>query len=129
MQGPNHMRIMNKYLRNRAFRHKAWNRIRVKSHPFETTMPYDGVHGPLYWAKLGWDYEGQVKRHFKWITEQARAMDKGAHSGLLHAPKDYRRILNSERKAREKHAMDRIRQGDYDAEFPQWKRDADWLWF
>ena len=55
--------------------------------------------------------------------------DNGTHRGMFHAPAHYRRTLNAERKAQEKHAMDRIRQGDYDAEFPKWKRDADWLWF
>ena len=125
MQVHYHMRIMNKYLRNRAFRIKAWKRIRAKSHPHETFMPY-GFYGRIV---PDWSAEDQVKRHFREITEKARAIDKGNHRSFWHAPKHYRKILNAERKAREKQAMDRIRQGDYDAEFPKWKRDADWLWF
>ena len=116
------MKIQNKYLRNRAFRSKAWKRIRSKSHPFETYMPFVS---PYY----SYTYEDQIKRHFEWITEQARAIDKGTHRGMFHAPAFYRRILNAARKGREKQAMERIRQGDYDTEFPVWKRDADWLWF
>jgi hypothetical protein len=117
------MRIQNKYLRNRAFRIKSWKRIRAKSHPHETYMPY------MFLGKWQWTAEEQVKSNFERITEQARAIDKGNHRSFWHAPKHYRKILNAERKAREKYAMDRIRQGDYDAEFPKWKRDADWLWF
>lgn len=116
------MKIQNKYLRNRAFRRKVWNRIRAKSHPFETYMPFVSS----YYSNT---CEDQIKRNFKWITEKARAIDKGTHREMFHAPKHYRKILNAKRKAREKYAMDRIRQGDYDAEFPTWKRDADWLWF
>ena len=119
------MKIQNKYLRNRAFRQKAWNRIRAKEQPYETFMPYDFYGNTL----PEWSSEEQVKRHFKWIDEQARAIDKGTHRGMFHAPKHYRKILNADRKAQEKQAMDRVRRGDYDAEFPVWKRDADWQWF
>ena len=125
MQGQYHMRTMNKYLRNRAFRSKAWRRIRTKSHPHETYMPF-GLDGKIL---PDWTAEEQVKRNFREISEKARAVDKGTHRGMFHAPKHYRKFLNAERKAREKYAMDKIRQGDYDAEFPKWKRDADWLYF
>lgn len=109
------MRINNKYLRNCAFRQKAWNSIRSKEHPFEY----------CHWGI----YEEQVNSNFNWITEQARAIDKGTHRGMFHAPKSYRQFIKSERKGQEKQVMDCIRQGDYDAEFPKWKRDADWLYF
>jgi len=117
-----HMKIKNKYLRNRAFRSKHWNRIRSKSHPFETYSPFLN----------GWNcfsYEQQVKSHFKWIDQQSRAIENGCHAGIFHSTSSFRRILNKQRKAKERMAMQKIRLGEYDVEVPKFKRDADWLYF
>jgi len=123
------MRIKNKYLRNRAFRTKYWNRIRAKSHPYETMMPYNWHFGPLYYEHLGQDTEDQIKRHFEWITEQARALENGSHYGMFHATARFRRTIDREKKAKVRVAMQKIRSGDYDIEIPQFKKDADWLYF
>jgi hypothetical protein len=123
------MRIDNKYIRNRRFRAKAWSRIRNQSHPFETMMPYS-IHSASsdYWIRR-WTFDEQVKSHFEWIEQQARAIDKGTHKTWKHASSGFRRQLNKERKAQERHAMAKIRNGDYEVEVPKFKRDADWLYF
>ena len=121
------MRINNKYLRNHAYRNKHWKRIRAKEHPFETLTPYYLGNGG-YWSG-DWTFEKQVKRHFEWITEQAWAIENGTHRGMFHATSGFRRILNKQRKARERAALNKIRNGDYDAELPIFKKDADWLYF
>ena len=117
------MRTINKYLRNRDFRQKAWNRIRSKEHPFETITPYyiDNI--------AGWTVEEQIKSHFDWITEQSRAIDNGAHCHMFHAPKFFRKMLWKKRKSLERNVMAKIRNGHYDLEMPTFKRDADWVWF
>ena len=123
------MRIENKYNRNRAYRAKHWNRIRNQSHPYETFCPYQIDVAPhSYWVRM-WDTLEQIKSHFERIDEQARAIENGTHKRWNHAPKWFRKQLNKQRQAAENNIMARIRQGDYDAAFPQWKRDADWLWF
>lgn len=81
-----------------------------------------------YWVRK-WSTEEQIKRHFEWIAEKARAMESGHHRSFFHAPKHYRKTLWKQRKAQEKTVLARIRKGDYDAEMPKFKRDADWLWF
>lgn len=118
-----HMRINNKYIRNRHFRNKHWKRIRNQSHPFETYMPWF-----FYYVGANYTTEQQIKDHFDWITKQARQIESGNRHGL-HAPKDFRKGLNARRKAKERQILNRIRLGDYDAEMPTFKRDADWLWF
>lgn len=82
-----------------------------------------------YNTQANYTAEEQIKNHFERIAEQARAMESGHHRSFFHAPKHYRQGLWKERKAKERAAMDRIRQGDYDAEMPKFKRDADWQWF
>lgn len=47
----------------------------------------------------------------------------------MHAPANFRRILNRKRKSKEKMALSKIKQGDCDTEFPVFKRNADWLYF
>ncbi len=113
-----HMRISNKYIRNRVYRSKHWNRIRHLTNPFEYT------HGNWYCTTAE-----QIKNHFEWIDQQARAIENGTHRQWVHAPKHFRKTIWQERKSQERVVMARIRQGDYDAEMPKFKRDADWLWF
>ena len=118
------MRIRNRYIRNRSFRSKYWNKIREKEHPYRTGCPM-----LEYYELFGNNIEEQVRSHFKWITQQARAIENGAHSGVFHATSSFRRILNQERKARERVALRRIRNGDYDVEVPHFRKDADWYYF
>ena len=118
------MRIKNKYIRNRNARSKAWHSVRNRNHPFETMMPWF-----YYNSKANYTFEEQVKNHFEWIDEQARAVESGHHRSFFHAPKHYRQDLWKERKAQERVILARIRQGDYDVEMPKFKKDADWLWF
>lgn len=118
------MRINNKYLRNKAFRNKHWNRIRRKSHPFDTYNPYG-----LYSSHMTSPVEEQIRRNFEWIEQQARALESGNSGGLFHATSGFRRMLNSMRKAQERTAMARIRNGNYDTEMPKFKNDADWFYF
>lgn len=123
------MRIKNKYLRNKAFRVKHWNRIRNQSHPFETLCPYIIDVAPnIYWVR-GWDEVEQIKSHFEWIDKQSRAIENGTHKRWHHAPKHFRKTIWEHRKAYERNVMAKVLQGDYDAVFPNWKKDADWNWF
>jgi len=115
------MRIKNKYNRNRHFRLKHWKRIRSQSHPFETMCS-----NPEYCHI--WSYEKQVKDHFEWIIQQARALETGQPC-FMNSPSGFRRLLNKKRKAQERNVMAKIRQGDYDAEIPKWKNDAAWLYW
>jgi len=112
------MRIENKYNRNRAYRAKHWKRIRRQNNPYEHT------HGAWYYTS-----EEQVKSNLEGITNQARAIENGSHKHWHHAPKHFRKSIWMERKAQERNVLAKIRQGDYDAEMPAFKKDADWLWF
>lgn len=112
------MRIENKYNRNRAYRAKHWHRIRIQTNPYEHT------HGAWYYTT-----EEQVQYHLEEVSRQARAIENGTHKHWNHAPKHFRKTLWKQRKAQERRIMAQIRQGDYDAELPKHKRDADWLWF
>lgn len=116
------MRIKHKYLRNRHFRNKHWKCIRAKEQPFKTLYPYSAYTGRLYPA------EEQIERHFKWITQQARALETGQPC-FMNSPAFFRRLLNKGRKARERTAMAKIRQGDYDVEMPLFRKDADSLYW
>lgn len=125
------MRIHNKYIRNRHFRAKHWKRIRNQSHPFETFCPYDGRGNEGYYHNTHYfsnDVDAQVKRHFDWITQQARAIENGGRTGH-NAPKWFRKCLNKTRQAQAKNILTKVMLGDYDAEFPKFKRDANWLYF
>ena len=122
------MRIKNKYIRNRHFREKSWKRVRNTEHPYQTCMPFlmGGSYKPGYWS-----FENQVKWHFNWIDKRARALEKGSRRGmwLSNVPSGYRRGLNRIRKAKERDVMAKIRQGDYEAEFPRFYHDAHWLYW
>jgi len=123
------MRTENKYIRNRRFRVKHWNRIRNQNHPYETLCPYRIDVAPRdYWVRL-WDTLEQIKSHFESIERQARAIENGTHKHWNHAPKHFRKTLWKQRKAQERRVLAKIRQGDYDAVMPTFKKDADWLWF
>jgi hypothetical protein len=123
------MRIQNKYLRNKAHRAKHWQRIRTQSHPYETFCPYEIHWAPhSYWERR-WDTEEQIKNHFEWIDQQARAIENGTHKRLFHAPKHFRQDIWRSRKAQDRAALNRVRNGDHDSNFPNWKKDADWDWF
>ena len=121
------MRIKNKYIRNRSFRNKHWNRIRSKEHPYETYMP------SMLWSPFRGDYynsyESQVNRNLEEITKLSRALENGNHKGRFHATSEFRRIRNKKRQAKETVAMQKIRGGNYDVEFPPFKKDADWFYF
>ena len=119
------MRIMNKYNRNRHFRHKAWKRIRAQEQPYKTSMPF-GFGGRII---PEWSVEGQVKRHFDEIKRKSRAIENGAHKGLFHATSEFRRVINKSKKAQVRRAMSKINHGDYDAVLPTFRKDADWLYF
>ncbi len=123
------MRIEHKYLRNLRFRQKAWKRIRNTEQPYETFCPYRIDDAPHSWLVRHWDTEEQIKSHFKWIGEKARALDKGCRKRLFHASTSFRRGLNQSKKAKERHALARVNNGDYEAIFPTHKRDADWYYF
>jgi hypothetical protein len=123
------MRTENKYDRNRRFRNKAWKRIKVMSAPYETFCPYQIDGAPHSWLIRRWDTEEQIKHHFEWIDKQARAIDKGTHKHWNHASASFRRELNKQRRAAERHALARINMGDVDYEMPRFKRAADWLYF
>ena len=118
---------MNKYLRNRAFHQKHWNRIRAKTNPYYTLCPY------ILWSTCHpwWSHEEQVKDHFKDIEKQARALENGHHAGEYpyNAPAPFRRMLNQRRKAAERQYMAKLRQGDYDAVEPKFRKDAACLWW
>lgn len=119
------MKIKHKYLRNRHFRIKNWKRIRNTEHPFQTFYPY-------MWGEyiLRWDHESQVKDHFEWITNNARMLESGGRRGSMkNAPAYFRRTINRQRKAQERHVLGKIRNGDYDAEIPTFKNDAAWLYW
>jgi len=111
------MRTENKYIRNRNFRAKHWKRAR------SLTNPYEHTHG-------AWCYttEESIQSHFESIDKQARAIENGSHTYYNHASADFRRQINKKRKAQERVAMPKIRNGDYDVEVPRFKRDANWLW-
>lgn len=112
------MRIENKYIRNRRFRCKAWKRVRYQENPYEHT------HGGWYYTT-----EKKVEQNFEWIGKRARAIDSGTHKHWNHASSTFRRELNKQRKAKERHALNRINNGDVEYEIPHFKRDADWLYF
>ena len=118
------MRIKNKYLRNRSFRIKHWNYIRSKSQPYKTIMPWFG-----YNTESSYSADEQIKNHFEWITQQSRAIENGCHTGMFHSTSSFRRLINKERKAKERAVMQKIRNGNIDVEFPKFRRDADWYYF
>jgi len=75
----------------------------------------------------GWRSEEQVQRHFEWITERARRLENGSHRvSFDNASSGYRRMLNTRRKAKERAAMQKIRNGQEDVEVPIFKNDAAW---
>jgi len=122
-----YMRIKNKYLRNRYFRIKNWKRISNTKHPFETYCPYHYMYGE-YMTNPQYSYEAQVNRNFEWVDIEARGLESGAN--VFHnSPAGFRRMLNKQRKAAERIAMAKIRQGDYEVEVPHFKKDANWLYF
>jgi hypothetical protein len=121
------MRIKNKYLRNRHFRNKNWKRIRNTKHPFKTHCPYHYIFGE-YEYDPHYSYEVQVKRHFELIDIEAWGLESGANV-FYNSPAGFRRMLNKCRKGAERKAMAKIRQGDYEVEMPQFKKDANWLYF
>jgi hypothetical protein len=119
------MRIQNKYLRNKHFWNKSWNRARVVEQPYKTSCPY-WRYGIVY----AWSNEEQVKRHFEVITEQARRFVNGSSQvSFRNASASFRRVINAQRKAKESAAMQKIRNGQEDVEMPTFKNDAAWLYW
>lgn len=115
------MRIQNKYLRNRHFRIKYWKRIRATEHPFETFMPWFRWNSEMIYSA-----EEQVKNHFDWIDKQARHLESGKVFSMNSAPANFRRTIVRINKAKERQAMQKINNGDYDTEVPLFKQDAAW---
>lgn len=115
------MRIKHKYLRNRHVYRTTWKRVYRKEHVLETFCPKD-------WQYLRFgSAEEQIKENLKWIDEQTRYIVNGSHRCPLDSvPSTHRRMLNRERKAQERAIMAKIRQGDYELEFPKFKQDAAW---
>jgi hypothetical protein len=119
-----HMKIKNKYLRNKAFHNKHWNRIRAIEHPYKSSSPYS------FWGySKKYSYENQVKNHFEWITKQARAIESGRHKGRFHSTKEFRHSMDRKRKAQERNVLSKIYNGDYDIFFPKFKNDAESYYF
>jgi hypothetical protein len=112
------MRNKNRYQRNRSFRQKYWNHCRSKTNPYEHTEDY-----------FHWTSEERLNSHLEWIGLQARAMESGIHKGFFHATASFRRAINRQNKAKIRNAMKKINNGDYDTIVPNFKRDADWLYF
>lgn len=114
------MKIKNKYLRNRAFRAKHWNRIRSESHPYQYT------HGAWWYPS-----KEQVSNNFEDITRKARVLENGTHKQWIvwNASADFRRLINKQRKARYRNIMNKIRNGNYDVEFNKYHNDATWFYF
>lgn len=123
------MRIEHKYIRNRAYKSKHWKRIRSQSHPYETLCPYSIDDAPnWYWIRR-WDVEEQIKSHFEWIDKQARAIENGTHKHSHHAPKSFRQVIWNRRKSQERVILKKINNGNYDTDFPLYKKDADYDYF
>jgi hypothetical protein len=114
------MKIKNKYLRNRVFRSKHWNRIRSETHPYANT------HG-AWWFNT----PEQISHNFESITRHARALENGTRQQWVvwRASSGFRRLLNRGRRAQERVAMQKIRNGQYETEMPFFKQDATWLYF
>lgn len=115
------MRIQNKYLRNRHFRIKHWKRIRALEHPHRTFWPWSYYR---YYS-----VEEQVENSFESITKRARALESGSTKYSWEAPSHFRRQLTRERKAQERAIMQKINNGRYDIELPEFKRDAAWIYW
>jgi hypothetical protein len=118
------MKIKNKYIRNRHFRRKHWNTVRRKSHPYETYFPY-----MMGREMTNYSYEKQVEQHFEWIEVEFRMLENGHRGGQFHSTSGYRRLLNAKRKFAERQSLKKINNGNYEAEVPVFKKDADWLFF
>ena len=128
------MKIKNKYLRNRAFRNKHWKRIRNIEHPFETFCPYNGYGSDGYYYNsyfYSYDVQSQVERHFEDIERKVRALESGTHKQWVvwNASADFRRLINRQRKARDRNVMNKIRNGNYEVEFDKYHEDAAWYYF
>ena len=125
------MRIKNRYIRNRSFRVKYWKRIRNTEHPYRTYCPYSSLtENTGYWDNgrfFSYEAEAQIRRNFEWIDKRARNMESGTHK-FNHAASWFRRQLNTDLRAAERAALNKVRHGDYDAMFPLFKKDANWLW-
>jgi hypothetical protein len=123
LQSPYHMRIKNKYLRNRHVYKITWNRVRSKEHPYQTLCSY-------HWLYSKREHEEQVRDNFKYIEEQTRRIINGFHCcSFNNAPSRYRRKINRARKSTERNIMAKIRQGDYELELPKFKNDAAYLYW
>ncbi len=112
------MRIQHKYIRNRHFRIKHWKRIRRLENPFAFTQ-----------ETWGWTTEEQIKQNFESIAKRARALESGSTKYSWEAPSGFRHQLNDIRKAKERAALQKINNGQYETEFPTFKRDAGWLYW
>lgn len=117
------MKNKNRYYRNRNFRIKYWKRIRNQEHPFRTYFPY--MFGE-FWDRFS--YENQIKENFRLISQNARALESGRR-GWFNAPANYRKHLNDKRKAQERAALRKINSGDYEVEVPEFRNNANWLYF
>lgn len=121
------MKIQHKYLRNRAFQSKCWNRMRQITHPFETYMPYTIWRGTQQYNS--YSEEEQIRSNFEWIEIRARSLDKGEGPSFWHHPYSCRHLIERQNRAKVKSAMKKINNGYWETEVPIFKYDADWDWF
>lgn len=119
------MRIKNKYLRNRLFKQKAWNRAKkILEGEFSIKI---GCISP-YESKMGYTVEYFKKCHRDYIKELSMVFENGCHTGVRHAPKYYKKLLRKKIKAKQKQILIKLL-NDEDVSFDPIKRDADWDWF
>lgn len=73
-------------------------------------------------------HDEQVRKHFEFIDIEAWGLESGADT-FMNAPSHFRRLKNRQRKSRERSVMAKINQGDYEAEVPVFKRNANAEYF
>ena len=113
------MKIKHKYIRNRLFRQKNWNRIKKMSNPYETILSWWMVDS----------VEAQVNRHFKWIDIVSRVLDKGTHKKVFINNNRYtnRSMFVKNKNQKNKIAMQKINNGQYELEIVNHKHYIDWF--
>jgi hypothetical protein len=126
------MRIKNKYLRNRLFKNKAWNRAKnIEGGEFSRKYftPYWFHEGEF--IKIS-SVEEQHQSHINWIKEWVYTFVNGGKRGTRHANKTFRKNIERCERHKVKNVISKILKDvnnvdEYD--IPQFKHDADWDWF
>lgn len=118
------MKIKNKYIRNRIYKTKHFKRMRSIKNPYRTRMPM------IIYGSVERTYNEQVESNLQEIQEDARGLENGCKSGRYHASSEFKKMLNQQLKARERAALQKLKNGDdEDVVFPIFKKNADWLYF